>query len=157
MKKRKFFKMSSGNSDKDNLFGDLQEDDEFSFHPKKAYELENLVEKSIEDFSSLLLRIEGVDEKLKTLWKQIYDNAVTDRKNAYLVWTDLYIQVHSKEEMHFKHGTVLAKYMERMEKANEQILKLAMLVDKAQIKSESEDFPSANDIFSKNEKKFQKK
>lgn len=130
--------------------------DEFGFKPKKPYELERWAQESMKDFSSLLDNIEGVDPKLKTLWKQIYDNAIIDRKNAYLVWTDLYIQVHGSEEAHFKHGAIIAKYLERMEKANEQILKLAALVDKAKIKTEEEDLPTAEDLFKKNELKFKK-
>ena len=130
--------------------------DEYAFEGKKPHELEKWAQQSMKDFSSLLESIEGIDMKLKTLWKQIYDNAITDRKNAYLVWTDLYINVHGDEEAHFKHGATITKYMERMEKANEQILKLAALVDKAKIKTDEEDMPTADDIFSKNEKKFKR-
>ena len=129
-------------------------EDPMAFNAKKPYELEKWAQQSMKDFSALLESIEGVDIKLKTLWKQIYDNAITDRKNAYLVWTDLYINVHGEEEMHFKHGATITKYMERMEKANEQILKLASLVEKAKIKTDEEDLPTADDLFARNESKF---
>jgi hypothetical protein len=43
-----------------------------------------------------------------------------------------------------------------MEKSNEQILKLAALVEKAILKEVEEDFPSADEIFEKSEKKFKK-
>jgi predicted secreted Zn-dependent protease len=100
--------------------------------------------------------LENVDFKQKALWRQIYDNAITDRKNAYLMWTDLYIYIHGHEEQHFKHGQTAIKYLEKMEKSNEQILKLAALVEKAILKEVEEDFPSADEIFEKSEKKFKK-
>jgi hypothetical protein len=132
-----------------------QEENEISivFDCKTTDELEKKLNEDTLNFSSLLDSLEDVDEKQKLLWKQIYDNAIEDRKNAYLVWTDLYIKVHGDEEKHFKHGATIAKYMERMEKANEQILKLAVLIDKAKIKSE-DGFLSPNEIFEKSEKKF---
>jgi hypothetical protein len=135
-----------------------EEEEEFNvvFESKTSDELEKKLNEDAINFSSLLDALEDVDQRQKLLWKQIYDNANEDRKNAYLVWTDLYIKVHGDEEKHFKHGAVISKYMERMEKANEQILKLAALVDKAKIKSE-ETFLSSNDIFDRSEKKFKTK
>ncbi len=135
-----------------------EEENEFNvvFESKTSDELEKKLNEDAINFSSLLDALEDVDQRQKLLWKQIYDNANEDRKNAYLVWTDLYIKVHGDEEKHFKHGSTIAKYMERMEKANEQILKLAALVDKAKIKSE-ETFLSSNDIFDRSEKKFKNK
>jgi hypothetical protein len=49
--------------------------------------------------------------------------------------------------MHYNHGLNLTKYLERMEKANNQLLKLAELVDKAKEKDESSSNVSAKDIF----------
>jgi ethanolamine utilization protein EutQ (cupin superfamily) len=88
-------------------------------------------EKQYEDFASLLDTISSVEEKTKSLWRQIYENAVEDRQNAGLMWTDLYIRVHGKAEEHAIHGATLAKYIERMSKANEQLVKLTDLVSKA--------------------------
>jgi hypothetical protein len=88
-------------------------------------------EKQYENFANLLDTISSVEEKTKALWRQIYENAAEDRQNAGLMWTDLYIRVHGKAEEHAIHGATLAKYVERMSKANEQLIKLTDLVSKA--------------------------
>jgi hypothetical protein len=148
--------MSNDNEDEEETY--TPKEIKSDFLPITVEELTLIANESIKDFAALLAGIDTVDVKLKSLWKQIHDNAVTDRKNAYIVWNDLYAQVAGDEEGHFKHGTVLAKYMERMEKANEQILKLAALVEKASPRIGGDDdlVPSANDIFARNEKKFRK-
>ena len=47
------------------------------------------------------------------------------------MWSDLYVHVHSNPNDHAIHGQNLSRYMERMGKANDQILKLAELVANA--------------------------
>lgn len=105
-------------------------------------------------FVQLLDSIDTVDERLKLLWKQIYENALMDRRNAYVVWTDLFMAVHGNPEQHVIHGDHLAKYMERMEKANVQLLKLAELVYKAKDKQEAESVPTGSALFDRLEKKL---
>jgi hypothetical protein len=105
-------------------------------------------------FTQLLDSIDTVDERLKLLWKQIYENALMDRRNAYVVWTDLFMAVHGNPEQHVIHGDHLAKYMERMEKANVQLLKLAELVYKAKDKQEAESVPTGSALFDRLEKKL---
>jgi hypothetical protein len=48
----------------------------------------------------------------------------------------------------------VAKYMERMEKANIQLLKLAELVYKAKDKQESDSIPTGGALFDRLEKKL---
>lgn len=110
-------------------------------------ELIKKAESDLQTFSDLLDSITTVDEKLKLLWKQIYENALIDRRNAYIIWTDLYLQVHGNAEQHVIHGDHLSKYMERMEKANTQLLKLAELVYKAKDKQEAEELPASSELF----------
>lgn len=110
-------------------------------------ELIKKAESDLQTFSDLLDSITTVDEKLKLLWKQIYENALIDRRNAYIIWTDLYLQVHGNAEQHVIHGDHLSKYMERMEKANTQLLKLAELVYKAKDKQEAEEIPDSRSLF----------
>lgn len=110
-------------------------------------ELIRKAENDLQTFTELLDSITTVDVKLKLLWKQIYENALIDRRNAYIIWTDLYLQVHGNAEQHVIHGDHLSKYMERMEKANTQLLKLAELVYKAKDKQEAEELPSSNQLF----------
>lgn len=98
-------------------------------------------------FSDLLDSLDSIDDRLKLLWKQIYENALTDRRNAYIVWTDLYIAIHGNPEQHVIHGDNLVKLMERMTRSNDQILKLADLVYKAKDKQEEAEIPSSKEIF----------
>ena len=116
-------------------------------------ELVRKTEKDLSTFSELLDSLAGVDERVKLLWKQIYENALTDRRNAYMVWSDLYMAVHGNPEQHVIHGDHLSKYMERMEKANTQVLKLAELVYKAKDKQEQEELPLGASLYDRLEKK----
>lgn len=105
------------------------------------------------DFKDVLDGLKTLDDKYKVLWKQIYDHAMADRNNAYVIWYDLYQIVVGSEENHFKHGATLAKYMERFEKANGQLLKLAELLDKVREKEEEENAgPSGADLYAEWEK-----
>jgi len=88
--------------------------------------------KSFQDFSKLLDDITTLEEKKKVLWKQIYENAVEDRMHAYMMMVDLYVATQGKPEIHQLNGPTFAKYIERMSRANDQLLKLAELVQNAQ-------------------------
>ena len=112
-------------------------------------ELIKKTEADLATFVDLLNSLTTVDERLKLLWKQIYENALVDRRNAYLIWTDLYITVQGNPEQHVIHGDHLSKYMERMEKANTQLLKLAELVHKAKDQQEAEEVPDSKTLFDK--------
>jgi len=96
------------------------------------------VEDKIKDFSDLLDQIDGVNDKKKRLWKEIYENAVTDRQNAYVMFTTLVEISENKSTEHAIHGKTMATYIEKMSKANDQLIRLAELVSKAD-KQESEE------------------
>ena len=87
-------------------------------------------EKKIIHFSELLTSIIDLDDKKKVLWREIYDNAVNDRENASILFTDTLMQVKGNAANHNILGPVISKYLERMSRANDQILKLAELVGK---------------------------
>jgi len=89
-------------------------------------------DKKIERFSDLLDSIESTEDKKKHLWKEIYENAITDRENASLLFTDAFTQMQSGTAEHVSLGSTMAKYLERMNKSNEQILRLAELISKAE-------------------------
>lgn len=116
-------------------------------------ELVRKTEKELSTFSELLDSLVGVDERVKLLWKQIYENALTDRRNAYMVWSDLYMAVHGNPEQHVIHGDHLSKYMERTTRCNDQLLKLAELVYKAKDKQEQEELPLGASLYDRLEKK----
>ncbi len=87
-------------------------------------------EKKILQFSELLHSLKEIDDKKKILWSEIYENAVADRENAAILFTDTLIQVKGNAANHNILGPVIAKYLERMSRANDQILKLAELISK---------------------------
>ena len=104
----------------------------------------NSVEEKVKDFSELLEQIENLPDKKKRLWCEIYENAILDRQNAYLMFTKLVRIAEDKSTEHAVHGRSLSSYIERMSKANDQLIKLAELV--ADAESASEDLDE-NDLF----------
>ena len=100
----------------------------------------------IKDFTGLLSQIESVNDKKKQLWKEIYENAITDRQNAYIMFTKLVMIVQDKSTEHAVHGRTISSYIERMSKANDQLIRLAELVAKVEVVSESID---PDDMFDK--------
>lgn len=91
--------------------------------------LEDKLTKSIRNFNELLDGLESTEARKKVLWKQIFEYALIDRKNAYLLFSDLYNSVIGSSAEHAIHGQTLSKYLERMSKANDQLIKLAEIVD----------------------------
>ena len=104
------------------------------------------IQEKVKDFSVLLNQIETANDKKKQLWKEIYENAICDRQNAYIMFVKLVMIVQDKSTEHAVHGRSLSSYIERMSKANEQLIKLAELVAKAEAASEAID---PDDVFDK--------
>lgn len=127
-----------------------KQEPEVVFEPVPTKEMEKQAREHMKDFSSLLNSLDKTLDKKKQLWKLIFENAITDRKNAYLVFADPYVAVHSKSAEHAIHGQTLSKYMERMSKATDQLLKLAELVAAAEEKlpKELDERMSDDDIYS---------
>lgn len=97
----------------------------------------------IEQFSDLLDSLTDTEDKKKMLWKEAYENALYDRENANILLTDLLLQVKGSVPLHTSLGSIMSKYLERMSKSNDQILKLAELIAKEQENNEI----SSDDIF----------
>tara|TARA_R100000808_G_C2155541_1_gene168575 strand:- start:2474 stop:2842 length:369 start_codon:yes stop_codon:yes gene_type:complete len=93
----------------------------------------------VEDFNELLDNINSIDDKKKILWKEIYHNAVMDRENAGMLFTDAFQQMQTGTAEHVTLGSTLTKYIERMCKSNEQILRLAELIAKSEEKAQQID------------------
>jgi len=102
-------------------------------------ELELTLEQKIKDFSGLLDQIDDVSDKKKKLWKEIYENAIADRQNAYILFTKLVDIVEDKSTEHAVHGKTMSTYIERMSKANDQLIRLAELIAKSEVKEENID------------------
>jgi septal ring factor EnvC (AmiA/AmiB activator) len=100
--------------------------------------LKSKTTEQLQSFNDLLETLAPTEDKQKALWRQIYENAITDRMNAYIIWIDLYKEVANKPSEHAIHGQNLSRYLERMSKANDQLLKLVELVGDARKKDTSE-------------------
>ena len=94
----------------------------------------DLMKNKVEAFSDLLDGLSSTEEKKKILWKEIYQNALIDRENAGMLFTDAWSRMAGGSSEHATLGPTLTKYLERMCKSNEQILRLAELISKAEEK-----------------------
>jgi hypothetical protein len=100
-------------------------------------------EAKINKFKSYLSAME-VDDGKKSLWLEIYENSVEDRENSYVLFYDLKMQVVGNIAHHAVYGPVLAKYLERISKANDQLTKLVEMIE-----SEMSKEVDADEIFEK--------
>ena len=103
-------------------------------------------QKKIENFSDLLDSLTRTEDKKKMLWKESYQNAIDDREHAHILLTDLLKVSLNNTSIHLQFGSLMSKYLERMSKSNDQILKLAELIAKEQEESET---ISDSEIFDK--------
>jgi len=87
-------------------------------------------EKQVARFEDLLNGIEGMDNKKRLLWIEIYKNAVSDRESASILYTDTLMQLKGNTANHTILGPVVVKYIERMSRANDQLIKLAEIIFK---------------------------
>ena len=102
------------------------------------------IKKKVDTFSEILDTLNSTEEKKKLLWKEIYENAIADRENAAMLFTDAWKNMQGGTSEHISLGTTMSKYLERMCKSNEQILRLAELITKAEEKEASID---SDDLF----------
>jgi hypothetical protein len=112
----------------------------------KSLDKNEAKEKQIKNFSDILDSIDTLENKKKMLWKEIYENSIEDREKAKMLFNDAYISMSGGTNEHMNIGSIMSKYIERMSKSNDQILKLAELISKEEEKAES---ISDDDIFSK--------
>jgi hypothetical protein len=103
-------------------------------------------EQQIKNFADILDNLESLEDKKKMLWKEIYEHSIEDREKAKLLFNDAYISMQGGINEHMNIGAIMSKYLERMCRSNDQILKLAELIAKEEEKSDN---ISEDDIFSK--------
>lgn len=110
-------------------------------------------EESKRDFSSLLREIPYIDDHLRVLFLEIYANANVDRDAAQALFDNLVTHMTAAREnvdaAHVMHGQNLTKYLERMNKANDQLMKLAEMVTDAK---KAEEAINHDDVLSQIEK-----
>ena len=107
---------------------------------------EKVVEDKIKNFSDLLDSLQNTEDKKKLLWKESYQNALDDRENANILLVDLMKVSMNNSTNHLQFGTLMAKYLERMSKSNDQILKLAEIIAKEE---ENNEMLTDDEIFQK--------
>ena len=103
-------------------------------------------EERIKNFADILNNIDSIEDKKKMLWKEIYENALEDREKAKMLFNNAFIDMQGGITDHMNIGSVMAKYLERMSKSNDQILRLAELIAKAE---QDQATINPDDIFSK--------
>ncbi len=115
---------------------------------KFSSKVDNLqkTEEKLKKFGNLLDKIDGADNNIKALWLEIYENAIADRERASMLYTDIFIDVRGTPEKHGLYGVQLTKYLERMCKSNDQLIRLAEMIERVDRQDTS---VNADDIFSK--------
>ena len=73
------------------------------------------------------------------IWTEIYQNAFQDREKASMLVTNLWKEITADPEKHALYGSTMTKYLERMAKSNDQLVKLAELMSK--VDDEKEEKP----------------
>ena len=112
---------------------------------EKAMDKLNEKQTKIDKFSDLLDSLENTEDKKKLLWREVYENALNDRESAGILFTDLLTQSRGNAANHTMFGSLMSKYLERMAKSNDQILRLAEVI----AKEEESSSISPDDIFNK--------
>lgn len=106
---------------------------------EKAIDSSGKLKKKLEAFSDILDELTTTEDKKKLLWKEIYENALVDRENAGMLFTDAWSRMSTGTAEHITLGATLTKYLERMSKSNEQILRLAEMISDAENREEKID------------------
>ena len=87
------------------------------------------------------------EKSLAELCEEIYKNSADDREKASMLITDLWKEITTDPEKHALYGSTISKYFERMAKSNDQLLKLAELMQKNTVE-EDEDI-EIDDVYDK--------
>ena len=103
------------------------------------------IEEKTKKFEDMLSELVSSEDKKKLLWKEIYENANLDRQNAHVLFVEAYTQMRAGIAEHAAIGAILSKYLERMNKSNEQLLKLSEIIARAETENSKID---PDDLFS---------
>lgn len=103
----------------------------------------------IEEFDKLLKELTSLEDKRRMLWLDVYTNALQDRDYAFNMYTHLsgFVTGGADPNVHALHGPNIAKYLERMSRANDQLLKLSELVSAAIEKDAEDKVPSRDELY----------
>ena len=93
--------------------------------------------KKIQKFNELLESLTDIDYKKKSLWLEIYNNALLDRQHAFDLYEDVSNKIFQDQVNHATFGVQATKYLERLNKANDQLIKLAELIASSEKQKET--------------------
>jgi len=100
-----------------------------------------------QNFSKIVNGIENLADEKKLLYREIYENAITDRQNAYMQFSILVGICNngsSNSTEYAIHGKGISAFIDRMAKANDQLLKLSDLLRRAE---ERDNFIDPEEMF----------
>ena len=98
----------------------------------KLLDKSRTLEDKVSSFNELLDELTSTEDKRKALWREVYENAVSDRERASILYTEAFKSMTGSATEHMQLGSTMVKYLERMCKSNDQILSLADLINKAE-------------------------
>lgn len=88
-------------------------------------------------FSTIVDKLKGsVDDKVRSLWLEIYTNIINDRATCRALLIQMKIEMRERQGhaqapglIHMETSPQLIKYMERVAKCNDQLLDLLKMVE----------------------------
>jgi hypothetical protein len=89
-------------------------------------------DRRVKNFSEIVGKMNELPEEKKTLYKEIYENAITDRQHSYGMYRILLTICDTNSTEHAVHARSIATFIEKMSRANDQIIKLADLLRRAE-------------------------
>ena len=90
------------------------------------------LEEKVNAFGDLLDDLSSTEDRKKALWREVYENAVSDRERASILFTEAFKSMGEGIGAPTTLGPIMTKYLERMCKSNDQIIHLADLISKAE-------------------------
>tara|TARA_R110000803_G_scaffold138266_5_gene205104 strand:- start:200 stop:583 length:384 start_codon:yes stop_codon:yes gene_type:complete len=84
----------------------------------------------IRSFGKILNEMKDIEQQKIYLWTEIYNNAAHDRATASALLAQCFSALGPTAAEHMSLGPTLVKYLERMGKANDQLLALSQVVAK---------------------------
>lgn len=106
------------------------------------------VKEELQKFADLIKKIETAiaSPEIKHLWLMVYENAVYDRQLAYDGYLKLSNIMQTNSTEWAVHGRSLTGFIERMNKANDQLLRLSKQITEAET---IDDDDSLDDLYGK--------
>lgn len=99
--------------------------------PERVKRIMDEASKYTSEFEKLLEKIDYAAPETKKLWYEIYHAANEERAHAIMLFADVCKSILGNDAGHTLYGKIAAQYLERMSKANDQLLRLAELIESA--------------------------